>query len=74
MAHINSLYQQGLYLSPEQQNLLMAALNFPRCRPGHQRVQLGFYDSENEVSGLPLATEPLPPNICVLIHRLSVLL
>lgn len=27
MSDFNSLYQQGLYLSPEQQNLLMAALN-----------------------------------------------
>lgn len=27
MADINSLYPQNLYLSPEQQNLLMAALN-----------------------------------------------
>lgn len=27
MADFNSLYQQNLYLSPEQQNLLMAALN-----------------------------------------------
>ena len=29
-----------------KERLVVAAISFPRCKPGHSKLQLGWYDQE----------------------------
>lgn len=58
MTDFNSIYQQNLYLSPEQQNLLMAALN----SNNHSQKQAENKSSKNRSRTQSSSNETTPSN------------
>ncbi|EEA25185.1 DNA-binding transcription factor yap1 [Talaromyces marneffei ATCC 18224] len=59
MSDFNSMYQQGLYLSPEQQNLLMAALN---SNNPSQKQDENQKDSQNRSRTQSSSNDTTPSN------------
>ncbi|KAI0374860.1 hypothetical protein BV20DRAFT_397172 [Pilatotrama ljubarskyi] len=66
--------------STMKERLRIAASSFPKCRPGHAKVKLGFYDCENEGGDLfaeeiedavPPETDIVKPDMFVMTEEMS---